>query len=88
MLFVRTIANSGKVKRARNFPDVRVAPCDQTGNLRGEWVNGVAHLTDAADAERINALLSRKYGLFKVILDFGARLQKRQYATLMIRVRD
>lgn len=35
-LFVRTIANSGKVKRARNFPDVRVAPCDQTGNLRGE----------------------------------------------------
>lgn len=35
-LYVRTIANSGKVKRVRNNPQVQVAVCDARGNLLGD----------------------------------------------------
>jgi uncharacterized protein len=36
-LYVRTIANSGKIKRIRNNEQTRIAPCDSRGNLLGEW---------------------------------------------------
>jgi len=32
VLFVRTIADSGKVKRIRNNPQVNIAPCKVDGN--------------------------------------------------------
>ena len=43
-LYVFTAGNSGKVKRIRNFPEVRIAPCDLRGNLYGEWVAARARI--------------------------------------------
>ena len=36
-LFVRTVANSGKVKRIRNNTHVNIAPCKADGALLGVW---------------------------------------------------
>jgi PPOX class probable F420-dependent enzyme len=36
-LYIYTVENTGKVKRVRNNPRVRVAPCNRTGKLEGEW---------------------------------------------------
>lgn len=36
-LFVRTIADSGKVKRIRNNPHINVGPCKVDGDLIGKW---------------------------------------------------
>lgn len=43
-LFVRTVEDSGKMKRLRNNPFVRIAPCDSRGTLLGEWVEAKARI--------------------------------------------
>ena len=72
-LFVRTIANAGKVKRARNNPVVRVAPCTVRGVVTGAWVTGRATILPAQEDARINALVTKKYGLMKRVFDLIQR---------------
>lgn len=72
-LFVRTVANAGKVKRARNNPLVRVAPCTGRGVLTGPWVTGRATILPAQEDARINALVTKKYGLIKRVFDLMQR---------------
>jgi PPOX class probable F420-dependent enzyme len=84
VLFVRTIDNSGKVKRIRNNSRVRVAPCDMRGGVLGKWVEAQARLVDEATAEKVNKLLKRKYGLQKKFFDRMGGLRKEKSATLEI----
>ena len=86
VLYVRTPASSGKVKRVRNNQKVRVAVCDRGGSLLGAWVNGVASLTDEREGDRINKQLTAKYGMFKKVMDFLASLKKVHYAVIAVRL--
>jgi len=87
VLYVRTIDGSGKVKRARRNPQVRVVPCKVDGTPIGEWVSGEARFLVEAEAERVNRGLKKKYGLMKTFFDLmGSR--KSRPATLAIQVRD
>ena len=61
--FFRTYDASGKAKRLRNFPEVRVAPSDYRGTPAGPTVRGRATLLHGADADRAAALLAAKYPL-------------------------
>jgi len=62
-LYVRTIANSGKVKRARNNSTARVAPCAADGSLLNDWLPARAvEAADEATAARVADLLLEKYG--------------------------
>jgi PPOX class probable F420-dependent enzyme len=83
-LYVRTPASSGKVKCVRNNPQVRVAPCDRGGGLKGEWVNADARLMDENESQRINGLLNHKYGFAKRAFDFVSGLRQVRYAVLAI----
>jgi len=83
-LYVRTGAQSGKIKRIRRNPKVRVAPCDARGNLLGEWVAAQAHIVDEKTAETINQLLKKKYGLPKAFFDTVSRLSKAEEAVFVI----
>jgi PPOX class probable F420-dependent enzyme len=84
-LFVRTEAQSGKVKRIRNNPQVRIAPCGSRGELKGEWVGAAAQLVaDEATPAQINDMLNKKYGLLKAAFDLMGKLNKRDYATIKI----
>jgi len=86
MLFVRTVANSGKVKRIRNRPQVNIAPCKGNGDLLGEWMAAQAReLTDAASERKVNRLLNQKYGLVKKMFDLFSRLQGKNGAILEIK---
>lgn len=84
ILFVRTIDDSGKVKRIRNNCHVRVVPCDARGGLLGEWVDGRAWLVDDGEAEKVDRLLNRKYGLQKRMFDAMGALKKSKRATIAI----
>ena len=85
VLYVRTVDGSGKIKRARRNPQVRVAPCKVEGTPVGEWVAGEACLVDAAEAERVNRGLKKKYGLMKTLFDLmGSR--RNPSATLAIKI--
>ncbi len=59
-LFVFSEANSGKVKRIRRDPHVRVAPCSARGKPQGEAVDGDAAIVE--ETEKAEALLASKYG--------------------------
>lgn len=86
VLYVRTLANSGKVKRIRRNSHVRVAPCDARGELLGEWMDAQAELVGADQAATVEKLLKRKYGLEKTLFDMLGRLNRSQSATLAIRL--
>ena len=84
LLFVRTIEDSGKVKRIRNNGRVRLVPCDARGGVLGEWVDGQAQLVDEKTAEKVNRLLNRKYGVQKRMFDAMGAFGKSKHATIQI----
>lgn len=61
-VFVVTRSGTGKVKRLRNNPNVRISPCNFRGKLKGKWVNGTASFQDSLECKRIMYLRSKKYG--------------------------
>jgi PPOX class probable F420-dependent enzyme len=62
-LLVTTQGSSGKAKRIRNNPNVTVAPCNSRGTTKGPALPAIATLAESAEAERITALVAKKYGL-------------------------
>lgn len=76
--YVFTEARSGKVKRLRNDPRIRVAPCSARGRVRGAWSEGRAvRVEDPATVERAYTALHRKYGWQMRVADFVSRLTGR-----------
>lgn len=89
VLYVRTIDGSGKVKRIRNNGRVRLAPCDARGGLKGEWVAGQARIvSDPAEIETANKLLTKKYGLQKRFLEWLNKRKKVVWATIAAELVD
>src|SRR6267142_5768780 len=71
-LFVYTIGVSGKVKRMRNNPRVRVAPCTASGKLLGDLVEARAEIVAGEEAARGMGLLNKKYFPWKQLLGLFA----------------
>jgi len=84
--YVYTLPDSGKVKRIRNNPQVRIAPCNMRGDVRGAWVDATARLCGSDEAGKGQSLLIQKYGLMKRIGDFFSRLRGRTQVVLAIEV--
>jgi uncharacterized protein len=59
-LLVFSEAESGKVKRIRHDPHVRLAPCSARGRPHGDAVEADAAVIE--ETEKVEALLSKKYG--------------------------
>lgn len=86
-IYVRTVANSGKVKRIRNNGRVNIAPCKVNGAPTGAWIPADAReVTDSQIAEKVECLLDKKYGLMKKIFSLGATRQDRKDTILEITV--
>ena len=86
-LYVFAAGDSGKVKRLRNSPRARVAPCDARGRLEGDWREAVARVvTDVAAIRQAQAALRAKYGWQHRLLDLGARLTGRIHRRAWIEV--
>jgi hypothetical protein len=77
-LYLYTIGVSGKVKRVRNNPRVRIAPCDMRGNVLGEWVETRAEIVSGEEAARGTQLLNKKYFPWKQLLAFFASFSRRE----------
>jgi uncharacterized protein len=82
--YVYTLPDSGKAKRIRNNPKVRVAPCDMRGNVRGAWVEARARICEGTEAAHGQELLRRKYGWMKIVGDFFSRLRGRTQIVIAI----
>lgn len=89
IVYVRTVANSGKVKRIRNNVHVNVAPCKADGALLGEWMAAQAReVKDAGVDQNVNRLLDRKYGLLKKVFALLSVIQGQKYTVLEIKSRE
>ncbi len=84
--YVYTLPDSGKAKRIRNNPKVRINPCTMRGDLRGAWVDARARICEGAEAAKGQALLNEKYGLMKRMGDFFSRLRGRVQCVLAIEI--
>jgi PPOX class probable F420-dependent enzyme len=83
-LFVYTLATSGKAKRIRRSPAVRIAPCDMRGQITGPWFDATASLAEGPEFDRGMRLINRKYGLMKRLLDLGFLVSRRQRAVISL----
>ena len=67
-LLVETDANSGKVKRIRHNPSLRIAVCSASGRLRGTPVPATAELLPEAAIGQAEQLIKRKYRADMVVI--------------------
>ncbi len=81
--YVYTEAGSWKVKRIRNNPHVRIAPCDMRGNVTGEWQAGAATLIGGDEEQTANRLLDQKYFLKKI---FNLLAKLNRHKRVMIKI--
>ena len=84
VLYVYSLASAGKVKRIRNNPRVKIAPCDVRGKPKGAWVEALAEIVDASKAEYGHKLLNKKYGLMKSLGDLFSKIRKRERVVMTI----
>ena len=59
-IYITTKESTGKVKRLRNNQNVRIAICSMKGQIKNEWVNGIAKTIVGDNAEKIIKLRKKK----------------------------
>lgn len=88
-IYIRTAANSGKVKRIRNNHQVNIAPCKMNGDPLGEWLPALAaRVSDQETIRQVDRLLNKKYGLMKKLFGLASVLQHQEDAILEIKVKS
>jgi len=68
-VYVRTEARSGKVKRIRNDPRVRLAPSTLRGKPLGPPLEGRARIVPEAEEEQAERVIAANYGRFRKIYE-------------------
>jgi hypothetical protein len=61
-----TSSNTGKYKRIRNNPEVKIAPCTIRGKITGPEFPAHARILPAEDAARVRRAIRAKYWLARV----------------------
>ena len=61
-LYLRTWADSAKVRRIRRDPRVRITPCTTRGRPKGPTAEGTARIVDRTEEERAERAIQANYG--------------------------
>jgi PPOX class probable F420-dependent enzyme len=88
-IYLFTDGTSYKVKRLRRDARIRIAPCNVSGRVSGDWIDGSGEIVDDPTvANRVYAELKRKYGwqmrLLDVVSTLGGRISGRAIIALHI----
>ena len=84
VIYLRTDKNSGKVKRVRNNPNVRIMPCNIRGRPKGEWIDGTIQIANENESQHAKQLFNQKYGLRGKMLGIMYKLRKIEFVVLSI----
>ena len=68
ILFILELIPNQVVKRIRNNPHVRIAPCDIRGNLKGTWFDGKAKFADSKESSIVFSMIDKKYGFLTALI--------------------
>ena len=87
--YLFSAGDAGKVKRLRNFSQVRLAPCTVTGRLTGDWLESTAELLSTPEDEALALqALRREYGLSMKVTDLlsslSGKMQRRAYIRVAV----
>ncbi len=84
--YVFSLKAVGKVRRIRNFPEVKVGLCSFNGKPKGDWFDGIADLVDdPAITTLAYAALRKKYGIKMRIGDFFSWIKGTYHQRQIIR---
>jgi uncharacterized protein len=67
-IYFMTNSKLGKVKRIRNNPQVKIAPCTLRGKIIGPEFSATARILPAENATRIRRAINAKYWLARLPL--------------------
>src|SRR5512147_3168217 len=65
-LYVMTASKMGKIKRLRNNPKVKIAPCTMRGKITGPEFPATARLLPPGHGRRVRRLINAKYWLARL----------------------
>ena len=84
--YVYSLKNVGKVKRIRNFPEVKVGICTYSGKPKGGWFYAIADLVDEPENTKVAySVLRKKYGIKFRIGDFFSWIKGTYHRRQIIR---
>ena len=84
--YVYSLKNVGKVKRIRNFPEVKVGICTYSGKPKGGWFYAIADLVDEPENTKVAySVLRKKYGIKFRIGDFFSWIKGTYHKRQVIR---
>jgi PPOX class probable F420-dependent enzyme len=84
LIYFRTDAKSGKVKRIRNNPDVRIAPCDIRGNVTGNWLDGKTYFANSEESSTVHSMINKKYGFMTTLIRIFNKIRRTNPAVIAI----
>jgi len=70
-LYLMTISKSGKIKRIRNNPQVKVAPCTMSGKITGPEFAAIARLLPPEAHKHARQTVNRKYLMARLTSPFS-----------------
>ena len=84
--YVYSLKNLGKVKRIRNYPEVKVGICTFSGKPKGGWAYAMADLVDEPETTKVAySILRKKYGIRFRIGDFFSWIKGTYHKRQIIR---
>lgn len=85
-LYVKTLANSGKVKRIRNNQQVNIVPSRADGKPIGIWFSGICRIVEnEAIEKRVDKLFNKKYGILNKLFFRSRAIQEVNYCILELK---
>jgi PPOX class probable F420-dependent enzyme len=86
-LYVWTRADSGKAKRIRINPDVKIAPSKADGTPLGEWEPAKASTDESPEAIRhLIKLMRKKYGVSFTMFQRMGMLRRKKHTSIRMQV--
>ena len=67
LIYVVTREKTGKVKRLRKNPQVRISLCTFNGRPESSWISGTASFANEVETKNVVELRKKKYGFMERI---------------------
>jgi PPOX class probable F420-dependent enzyme len=86
IIYVRTNPDTGKAKRIRRNPHVRIASSTGRGTPKSDWIAAEAIIANEGEAKIAFTLLKTKYGIQYRLVRFVHWLQTRKDRSVALRI--
>lgn len=88
-LYIWTQTDSGKAKRIRINPDVKIAPAQADGKPIGKWVPSKAHADESDQAlKQVKGLFHKKYGVSFTMFSLMGKIKGKKYTSIRVHVEE